>query len=1402
MSEKENILVLHRNLEGARMLRLWLSHGQLPPLGRVLGCLSAYVSVLEAVGCPKETVRRIRSLLVNLRSASLSGRSPFPVANFPKECVHGGIILSAFIHAEKSLEEVCQELDHNSLAAFKSERKHTRPMELTDFLKFIQRQAKDTLTGLDGDFNERFLKPFIIYRNHLFHHDRLPPTEKTLAFWERLMELLQLLHWDTTLRRATEIIRLLDQTKAWLNEKHAPPPCCIELPSDSCRLSNWIIGPTDILEGRSDETEQVIDSLKKPGKPIWIYGPSGVGKTHLAANVSSQLRQTHPVQHFFQSTSQQTLVESLFQFVESNGIELGDIGEKFDDLIMCISRFLREANTPMLLLFDDVKKSQLVAPLVTDQPHHVVITSLSNPPPSDVLPAHVIRLDPLCTADSLKVMVNVKNGAKSATRQSQWPDIDDGREWLSLLGVESTSSETINDHFTLLKNLLETTLCNLPLAVNIAGHLMAKGISVEKIASSLANVADSIASGKPRIIQIEETSGHAAHALAVSGLGYLALAQLAEDRSAHFFAFTVACTANPRVPLSLLEEAMHSKSATSPVETLTTLGRLQEFGILEVTNDTAVSIHPLMQGFLVDILFTERQFMSLLLHVIVSLALYFPDKLKTRASPHELQATEWRTAALCAGQFADISVIFLHTLSSRCHHVHSVEVEKDNASLLKILEHFHKTLGDYHLDIFQNHPTDPRVAKAQTEIALEICKMTNGLCHIKAGELFHQLAMAQNSLCDAREAKVFYLRALSIFEQHFGQNHVQLATTINNLGNAAMDLGDAREAKVFYLRALSIKEQHLGQNHVQLATTINNLGTAAMDLGDAREAKVFYLRALSIFEQHFGQNHVKLATTINNLGEAALRLGDAHEAKVFYLRALSIKEQHFGQNHVQLAGTITNLGSVAMDLGDAREAKVFYLRALSIFEQHFGQNHVQLADTINNLGNAARELGDAHEAKVFYLRALSIFEQHFGQNHVRLATTINNLGNAAMDLGNAHEAKVFYLRALSIKEQHFGQNHVQLATTIDNLGTAAMDLGDAREAKVFYLRALSIFEQHFGQNHVQLAITINNLGNVAMDLGDAREAKVFYLRALSIKKQHFGQNHVQLADTINNLGNAARQLGDAHEAKVFYLRALSIFEQHFGQNHVQLADTINNLGNAAMDLGDAHEAKVCYLRSISIKEQHFGQNHVQLAGTINNLGNAAMHLGDAREAKVFYLRALSIKEQHFGQNHVQLADTINNLGNVAMDLGDAREAKDFYLRALSIFEQHFGQNHVKLADTINNLGNAALHLGDARVARVFYLRALSIEEQHFGQNHVKLATTFNNLGNVAMCLGDAFEAKVFYLRALSIKEQHFRQDGRAQLIDTMNNLALVFLRLGDSSEALRLYDRVRLLSKGGSFGEG
>ena len=94
-------------------------------------------------------------------------------------------------------------------------------MELTDFLKVVQdlEQTKDALTGLDKDFKERFLNPMRTFRNHMFHHDQLPPIEKTITFWARLIELLLFLRWDTTLQRTTEITHLLDQTRAWLKKK-------------------------------------------------------------------------------------------------------------------------------------------------------------------------------------------------------------------------------------------------------------------------------------------------------------------------------------------------------------------------------------------------------------------------------------------------------------------------------------------------------------------------------------------------------------------------------------------------------------------------------------------------------------------------------------------------------------------------------------------------------------------------------------------------------------------------------------------------------------------------------------------------------------------------------------------------------------------------------------------------------------------------------------------------------------------------------------------------------------------------------------------------------------------------------------------------------------------------------
>ena len=103
VGEKEKILVLHRNLGDARMLRLWLSHGQLPPLGCVLGSLSASATVLEAVGCLKQTVRRVRGLSVDLRTASMSAREKSVLSgHFPKRvCAWGHHSLGFLFRREK-----------------------------------------------------------------------------------------------------------------------------------------------------------------------------------------------------------------------------------------------------------------------------------------------------------------------------------------------------------------------------------------------------------------------------------------------------------------------------------------------------------------------------------------------------------------------------------------------------------------------------------------------------------------------------------------------------------------------------------------------------------------------------------------------------------------------------------------------------------------------------------------------------------------------------------------------------------------------------------------------------------------------------------------------------------------------------------------------------------------------------------------------------------------------------------------------------------------------------------------------------------------------------------------------------------------------------------------------------
>ena len=226
--------------------------------------------------------------------------SQFSVVDFPKECVHGGVVLSAFFHMEKSLEHVCEELDHVQLCSLQgTRRKLSRPMELKDFLMFVQERAKDAFITMDKDFSKGFLDYMIKYRNHLFHDRHLPLVEATVAFYQQSNKLLDLVHGDTANQRTKEIAHMLSQTSVWLKEKHAPPPCCVEKTSGGRVLVNWIIGPTDILEGRNARVEQIVGSLTKPGKPIWLYGPSGIGKKPSCLKCGVSASKNTPFPAFF-----------------------------------------------------------------------------------------------------------------------------------------------------------------------------------------------------------------------------------------------------------------------------------------------------------------------------------------------------------------------------------------------------------------------------------------------------------------------------------------------------------------------------------------------------------------------------------------------------------------------------------------------------------------------------------------------------------------------------------------------------------------------------------------------------------------------------------------------------------------------------------------------------------------------------------------------------------------------------------------------------------------------------------------------------------------------------------------------------------------------------------------------
>ena len=151
-------------------------------------------------------------------------------------------------------------------------------------------------------------------------------------------------------------------------------------PKSSAKATNWIVGASDDLEGRDDEIEKIVKTLRERAN-VLIWGEPGMGKTVLASACAFRLRTDYPDQNFFCCTTEETFRNDILQFAISNGFSLPKNNQaeqhssEEKDAFEWTSAFLRRTRHRLLLVFDDLRQASLLRRLRIPDRHSVLITS-------------------------------------------------------------------------------------------------------------------------------------------------------------------------------------------------------------------------------------------------------------------------------------------------------------------------------------------------------------------------------------------------------------------------------------------------------------------------------------------------------------------------------------------------------------------------------------------------------------------------------------------------------------------------------------------------------------------------------------------------------------------------------------------------------------------------------------------------------------------------------------------------------------------------------------------------------------------------------------------------------------------------------------------------------------------
>ena len=222
----------------------------------------------------------------------------------------------------------------------------------------------------------------------------------------------------------------------------------------------------------------------------------------------------------------------------------------------------------------------------------------------------------------------------------------------------------------------------------------------------------------------------------------------------------------------------------------------------------------------------------------------------------------------------------------------------------------------------------------------------------------NDLAATYGALGDHERALEYMLKALGIWEKKLPPDHPDLARSYSNVAYTYGELGDHEKELEYNLKALGIREKKLLSDHPDLATSYNNVAVTYGELGDHEKELEYNLKALGIREKKLPPDHPDLALSCNNVAYTYGALGDHEKQLEYNLKALVILEKKLPPDHPDLATSYNNIGVTYAYLDEYQRALEYLEKALAIREKKLHAGHPDTESTRRSIAAAKKRLSE------------------------------------------------------------------------------------------------------------------------------------------------------------------------------------------------------------------------------------------------------------------------------------------------------------------------------------------------------------------------------------------------------------------------------------------------------------